>query len=322
MDIGFVVGHKDDYILPQFAEKIDAIFLPFGIERFRDGETMTKIDFGSYKVKGENVLMISRNIRFSTVHAEYILNNMFVLDTIKKRKPDRLIFFPLYMDYGRQDKEFLEGQSWSLKTVSKLYEACGITDLITINSHLWGKEKQDLQSFFELADVHDLSPAKAFADYLKMHNSIGEDPVIVGPDKGAIKMVKNLAGCFEKSDYMCFIQKRDPQTRKKEIVEVPSDLSKVRSRDVLIYDDVAFTGGTFPKVLKEVSFHEPKTIFIVVAHVMGPGVTKRLMDLGIDGVLTTNSFITPHHSKLDEYTKKYMKEVDVIPMVADYVNNL
>lgn len=322
MDVGFVVGNKDDYRLSQFAEKIDAIFLPFGIERFRDGEALPKIDFGSYNVKAENVLMISRNIRFSTVPAYYTLNNMFLLDTIKRRNPDRLIFFPTYNHYGRQNEEFVEGQAWSLKTVAKLYEACGITDLITINSHLYGKEKQDLQSFFESASVHDLSPAKAFAGYLKTHNLVGEDPVIVGPDKGAMKMVKSLADCFEKSDYMCFVQERDPRTRKKEIVEVPSDISKVRGRDVIVDDDVATSGKTFFDVLEEIKRYKPKTVRVAIAHIMGLGVTKRLMDLGVDSVLTTNSFITPPRSKLDEYTKNYMQEVDVMPMSAKYINNL
>jgi len=342
MDIKFVVGYRYDCHPYHVAERLGATVLPMDVDRFDDGETKTTVDFGDYEISEENVLFDSRNVRFAAKYAdptdpanpaEYTINNIFTLDTLKRQNPKKIIFCPLNMNYGRQDsrqdKEFLPGESWSLKTIAKLYEACGISDLITINSHLCGKEGgESLQSFFESAKIHDIGPEKAFADHLKSQNSIGEEPVIIGPDEGSLKMIKRLASRFEEADYLCFAQKRDPRTRVKEIVSVPPDISKVRGRTAVVYDDVSASGGYLVKTCDVVKRYEPKELYIAVVHLIGEYVIKRLANLGVSGVLTTDSFRLPHETEphynveLNNYFKERIQEVSTMPLVADCIRNL
>ncbi len=85
--------------------------------RIIEGENMVMID--PYDIAGKNVIMVARNTRPPKNPAEHSINNIFTLDTLARRDPSRLLFFQPCMHYARQDKEFLGGESWSLKTIAK-----------------------------------------------------------------------------------------------------------------------------------------------------------------------------------------------------------
>ncbi len=336
MDIGFVVGYGQDICAPRMSGRLEAASIPVEIYKFEDGETKIVVGFNSriiegenmvmidpYDIAGENVLMVARNTRPPHNPAEHTLNNMFVLDTLAKREPNRLFFFQPYLHYARQDKEFLGGESWSLKTVAKLYEACGITDLITINSHLYGKENDtDLQSFFESVVVHDLGPEKLFADYLKANDLVGENPVIVGPDEGSVKMIKSLAECFEEGEYICIAQKRDYHAGNKEVTDVSIDISKLKGRPAVVYDDLTWSGGTIKRSYDTIMDYSPESVFAVVAHLVSPNAVTGLVGVGVDGVLYTNSLMKHKDSDWFRNFGNYIHEIDTVPLVADYIKDL
>lgn len=350
MDIKFVVGYEHDIYAPRLAGRIGATAIPVTTKvqedrdlrpdakatRFDDGETKTTVGFnsriiegenmvmtGPYDIAGENVIMVARNTRPPKNPAEHTMNNLFVLDTLARREPSRLFFFQPYMHYARQDKEFLGGESWSLKTIAKMYEACRITDFTTINSHLYGKESDaDLQSFFESAVVHDLGPERLFADYLKANELVVEDPVIVGPDEGSLKMIKELAECFEEGEYVCIAQKRDHHTGVKEILDVPTDISKVKGRTAIVYDDLTWSGKTIYDANQALKPHEPKSVYAAVAHLVNQGAARMLIEAGLDGVLYTNSLIRHEDSEWFRLFGDRMHEIDTVPLVADYIKSL
>lgn len=336
MDINYVVGYEDDIYAPRLAGRLGATAIPVTTKRFDDGEIKTTVRFDSriiegenmvmidpHDIAGENVLMVARNTRPPKSPAEHSINNMFALDTLARREPSRLFFLQPYMHYARQDREFLGGESWSLKTIAKMYEACGITDLLTTNSHLYGKESDaNLQSFFESAVVHDLGPERLFADYLKVHDMVGEDPVIVGPDEGSIKMIKELADCFDEAEYVCIAQKRDHHAGDKEVLDVPTDISKVKGRTAIVYDDLTWSGGTVYRANEELRPHEPESVYAAVAHLVNPNAARRLIEAGLDGVLYTNSLIRHEGSEWLKSFGNRMHEIDTVPLVGDYIKKL
>ena len=64
------------------------------------------------------------------------------------------LFLP-YMFYARQDKQVLAGESKSLKNIAELYESLNISNIFTVNSHLYSLNRfQEVSLLFSM--LHDL----------------------------------------------------------------------------------------------------------------------------------------------------------------------
>lgn len=336
MDIEYVVGYEEDIMVPRMASRLGATAIPVTTKRFDDREITNIVgfdpdslkDISSYDIKGSTTLMIARNTRPSKSPDEHMMNNFRVLGTLKRQEPDRLVLFAPYMHYAAQDKPFLGGsESWTMKDVAELYETRGITDLITINSHLYGKEGQDdLQSFFDpdVVRVHDLGAEKLFSDCLKKSGLVVDNPVIVGPDEGALGMVKKLSEQFSKSDYVCISQERDRVSGHKEIVDVPTDISIVEGRPVVIYDDMIRSGKTTIDSYLEVKKRASKDVYAAATHLVMSGALKRVVDVGAKAVMYTNSLIRPFYEREGWFKafRNSIHEIDTVPLAADYIKNL
>jgi len=318
MDIGYVVSHDNDSCGPYMAKLIDAQFIALDIHKFSDGETKYTIP---QKLRDENVVFFSRNTRPFQDPDAYTMKNYRILRTIKNVNPKRLVLVMPYFHFARQDKRFLPGESSSLKYTADIYELCEVDEMIIINSHLYGKKDQrDMQSFFQSTIIHDLSPAKAFADYLKTNDMVDEDIVVVGPDEGAIKMIKEMASYFEKGEYVYIKQNRDHKTGHKKVSEVPIDMSKTNGRDVFVYDDIVSSGKT-TKTGRETSKEcGAENVYGGAVHFVSQDTAKILVDAGFDEILYTNSLmdINPNWP---EYVQERLHEIDIMPIIAEHIIN-
>jgi len=332
MIVDVVIGELDDGFTEELANELGALFFPVDVTKYLEGEIKPSIKAEEKDIRNRNVLVAFRDDRFSPDPNKYTMQNMFVLNTIRRARPKDVNLFIPYMYYARQDKAFLPGEPASLRDIAKLYSDTLISNLFTINSHLYGKEEgKNLKEFlrpslvkpnvYGFVEAHDIGSARAFEYQLKAYNSVRNAPVIVGPDLGSIKMVKDLAACFD-SEYMCFGQKRDLKTGEKRIEHKPLNISDIEGRDVVIYDDVTVSGGTLRRAYNVVKEHEPERVFIAVAHLIGWDAVKALIDLDADALITTDSFKTPYGPPESEYFQNYFQEAPIIYLLPDYIEKL
>jgi ribose-phosphate pyrophosphokinase len=109
-------------------------------------------------------------------------------------------------------------------------------------------------------------------------------------------MVKELAEMLN-VPYECLVKERNHKTQQIFMRPPNTDL---KYRDVVIYDDVASSGGTIIRAFKLVKRFKPNRIFIVVSHLLTKGGIKKLYKLNSSEIITTDSFNSEEPIKFTE----------------------
>lgn len=285
-----VVG--EDEFSKKIADELETDFIRINSFVFPDSEIKPVIE-NQDKIKGNKVLLVLRANRFEPRINDCIMKIYFVCKLLQKLEAEEINLFLPYMFYSRQDKQFLPGEPESLKNIADLYENLEIKNIFTVNSHLYGKENS-LQGYFKKIKIHDISPSKLFADYLKAKNL--NNTIVIGPGLGPSVMVKELSKMLN-STYECLEKERDHKTLK---ISMKPPKSNLKNRDVIIYDDVTASGGTPIKTFEIVRQSNPSRIFIALTHLITKDGIESLYKLNSDEIITTDSFVSEESKKFTE----------------------
>ena len=304
----YVVIGEDEFA-NQIAQNLGTSFIQVSPTIFPDTELKTRLSAEALKtIKTKMPLVAIRAKRYHPNPNDCVLKTILIADTLTRYGvQDKDLLLP-YMFYARQDGERLPGESNSLKKVAEIYEELGFTNLISVNSHLYGKLKT-LQDFFSRIHVHDISAAKVFSGHLS--SSKLENPFIVGPGSGPEKMAIELSDCLE-CGYECLPKTRDPITGR---VDMDPPTSDLREKDIIIYDDIASSGGTTEMAYRLAEAKGPRSISIALAHLWTTRGINRLNVLGSRELITTNSFITEH-------AENPFTELSLVPLIVRALTQL
>ena len=303
MKINIVIG-EDDFS-EQIAKRINADFIKIKTTVFPDNEVKSLIE--TEQIKNKNILLVLRTNRFKPAVNDAIIKIYFIANLLRENKAKEVNLLLPYMFYARQDKQFLSGETKSFSSIANLYESLEISSIITINSHLYGKEPE-IQSFFKEIKVHDLNTVKIFADYLKTKNL--KEPIVIGPGKGADRLILELAKLLN-SSFEWLEKDRDHETQ---IITIKPPKTDVRNRDVIIYDDVASSGGTIIKAFELINQRNPNRIFLALSHLVTEEGIEKLSNLNTSELITTDTFVS-------EKSKKFT-ELNTIQLVSNYIKSL
>jgi len=184
-----------------------------------------------------------------------------------------------YFAYSRQDKRFLAGEAFSVKTIVKLLENCGVNRIITVNTH----NPKVLKTF--KIPVEDLSAIPLLAEYFKAKDLV-ENPVSLSVGKKALSVAKEadsvLKGGF---DYVS--TRRDVITGN---VTLEEKELQIKNRDVIIFDDIISSGGTMAKAVRFVKEQGAKKVYVACVHPLLMGdAKKRILKNGAEEIIGTDS---------------------------------
>jgi len=301
MKIDIVIG--EDNFSEQIAKQINAKFIKIRTTVFPDNEIKPALE-AEKNIKDSVVLLVSRSNRFKPNINDSIMKIFLVASLLNEMGTKQINLLIPWMYYSRQDKQFLSGEPKSLNNIAELYENLNVSHIFTVNSHLFGKETP-LQSFFREIKIHDITPVAIFAEYLKTKNLL--NAIVIGPGKGAEKMVKELADLLDIS-FECLEKERNHVTR--EITMKPSK-TNLKNKDVIIYDDVTASGGTPIKTFELANDYNPRRIFIALPHLISKEGIEKLSNLKPTEIVTTNSFMSEEPKKFTELT--------LIPLISNYI---
>jgi len=307
MDNYVIVG--ESVFAEAIAKGLQADFVRITPRKFPDMEIKTRLNVSKLKDIGDRiVLVVIRANRFEPDPNDCVLKTVLIADTLTQYGIDRKDLLLPYMFYARQDGERLPGESNTLSIIADLYEDVSFNNLITVNSHLYGKE-HILQDFFKSIKVQDLSAARLFASHLSTKNL--ENPFIIGPGSGPEKMAKELSSHLD-CEYECLLKSRDPETGRVDMEPPESDLC---NKDVIIYDDIASSGGTTEMAYRLSETSGPRSLTVALPHLWTAQGINRLSVLGSLELITTNSFRSEH-------VKKPFTELSLEPMLIKHLQGL
>lgn len=162
---------------------------------------------------------------------DYLMELLIMIDALKRASAESINVLLPYYGYGRQDRKDRGRVPITARLVANLLETAGADRVLTMDLHA-----AQIQGFFNIPVDHLYSRPVLVKAIEKCEL---EQPVVVSPDVGSIKMARSFAAAL-KAD-LAIVDKRRINSQE---VEMTTVIGEVAERDVLLVDDMCATGGT------------------------------------------------------------------------------
>jgi ribose-phosphate pyrophosphokinase len=253
---------------------LNAEIVPVFFKTFPDGESY--IRFKTESLKGEDVVIVQTT---SPPQDQRLIQLMLMADNAHDLNANSITVVVPYFAYSRQDKRFLIGEAFSIKTILKLLESCGVTKIITVNAH----SPAVLRNL--KIPVEDLSAIPLLAEYCKTKTSL-KNPLSLSLGKKAISVAMEADGVLH-GGYDYVSTRRDVQTGN--VIFEERELS-VKNRDVIVFDDIISSGGTMAKAVKLVKDNGAKKVYAACVHPLLIGDSqKKIIESGAEEIVGTDA---------------------------------
>ncbi len=262
----FVLGSGSEPFEDDFEE--DEL-VDLEIDKFPDGDKYVRI----LDDVGDEVTVVQSSY---SPQDEKLIELLLFGDALKEKGVEKLNAIIPYMAYSRQDRVVEEGEPVSIRAVANM-----------LNNYF------DEYYFFDLHnpkttrffnDAENLIPIKSLSNYFNDLN----DPLIIAPDKGAIKRAEKLANQLN-AEYDYLDKHRISPTE----VEMSVHEMNVSGNEVIIFDDIISTGGTMSEAVKLLEEQGADSIHATCTHAfLMEDASKKIKDSGAKEIVATNTI--PH----------------------------
>src|SRR5437867_6712094 len=179
---------------------------PCMISRFASGEIYVR---SIHSVRGIDVFVIQTH---ANPVNESIMEQLVMIDAMKRASAKRITAVIPYYGYSRQDKKTLAREPISAKLVADLLSVAGAQRVISVDLH-----SGQIQGFFNFPVDH-LTALPLLADYLKDDVGLsGDDLVVVSPDAGRVRVATRLRELLDAE--MAYVYKRRSRLEPNQIEE-------------------------------------------------------------------------------------------------------
>jgi len=256
----------------EIAARLKAKVVPAEFKRFPDGESYLRFDG---KIESHEVVIVQTT---GPPQNENLIQLLLMADNAKDMGAKSITAVVPYFAYARQDSRFRLGEALSIKTIVTLLKTCGVSRIITVNSH----NPAILKTMSTL--IEDLSVITLLAQYFKKKGFKNAFSLSLGK-KGldtAVEASKVLEG-----EYGFIPTQRDRITG---TVTIEKKSLPLKNRDVVIFDDIISSGGTMMKAVAWVKEQGAKRVYAACVHPLLTGDTKeKILKSGADGIVGTDT---------------------------------
>ena len=298
---------------PNFAGKISktvskCIFIEVEEKIFPDNEVCPRLSLSDEsQLKGSHTI-IAMQLESNQPKNQYLISLLWTIYNVKRYNPARISCIMPYHLYSRQDRASRKGEPISSQYLALALESAGIHDLVTFNSHTYGKV--DINQFFTCSHAIDLSAIPILGTTLKSQLSFPQETICLAPDEGALFLAKEVAKAIN-TPYFAAIQKyRNLDTG--EISQKLAGLTfEIENRSVVIIDDMVSSGRTMigaAHIAKEKGAKE--VIFTYVHAVHSPTSFSTMQEVNPTLILTTDTIRTNISG---------LSTVSVIPLISSWI---
>lgn len=226
------------------------------VDSFPDGETMVKFN---ENIRGRDVFLVQPTCPPTN---QNLMELLIMVDAARRASAARITAVIPFFGYARQDRKDQPRVPITAKLVANLLTAAGVDRVLTMDLHA-----QQVAGFFDIPVDH-LYASPAVINYLRAKNL--DDPVVVSPDVGGLKMANAYAQAMNASLAIVAKRRKSPTE-----VAATSIIGEVEGRPVILVDDMTETAGTLCAAAKLLKEHGATDIMACVSHAV-------LTDLGIE----------------------------------------
>jgi len=262
----------------RIAELLKAETVPIFFKTFPDGESYIRFDVES--LQDEDIVIVQTT---SPPQDQRLIQLLLMADNALDMKARSITAVVPYFAYSRQDKRFLSGEAFSIETIVKLLEDCGVNRIITVNAH----NPKVLKTF--KIPIEDLSAISLLATYFRAKGLV-ENPVSLSLGKKALS-VATEADSVLKGGFDYISTKRNVITGN---VTLEEKELPIKNRDVIIFDDIISSGGTMAKAVKFLKEQGARKVYAACVHPLLMGdAQKRILENGAEEIIGTDSVPSP-----------------------------
>ncbi len=218
-----------------------------------------------------------------------IMEQLIMIDAAQRASAKRITAVVPFYGYARQDRKAEGREPISARLIADMFRAAGAKRMISIDLH-----SGQIQGFFD-GPVDHLTAMPVLEDYVRAH---ANDPVIVSPDAGRIKVAERMAQHVGAD--LAFIYKRRPKGSTN-VAQALDVIGEVEGRQCILTDDMIDTGGTIVSAA-ELLFNRGATeVWAMATHgvLSGPAI-DRIKNSAIDRLVLTNTLPLTADKSLDK----------------------
>jgi ribose-phosphate pyrophosphokinase len=283
----------------EIAEHLGIPIAPCKIRRFGSGEIYVRPEDS---VRGADVFVIQ-------THAEpvneSIMEQLILLDAMKRASAKRITAVIPYYGYARQDKKVLAREPISAKLLADLLTAAGSERVVSVDLHAG-----QIQGYFNHPFDH-LTALPVLTQYLRDDLGLHDgDVVVVAPDAGRIKTAERLREYLDAD--LAYLYKRRSRYEAHKIEEMQV-VGEVDGRPCVLVDDMIDTASTVAKGASVLAQQGAGPIYAAATHpVLSGKAVQNLEEAPISEVVVTNTMPIPEEKRFDK-----LKILSIAPLIAD-----
>jgi ribose-phosphate pyrophosphokinase len=270
------------------------------IRRFASGEIYFRAD---ESVRGADVFVVQSH--YEPVN-EAIMEQLIMIDAIKRASAKRITAVVPYYGYSRQDKKVLSREPISAKLVADMLSTAGADRIISVDLH-----SGQIQGFFNAPFDH-LTALPLLSSYLKDELGLhGDDVVVVAPDAGRIRTSEKLREYLHAD--LAYIYKRRSRHEAHKISEMRLVYEEdIAGKPCVMVDDMIDTAGTLVEGVKVLAAMGAGPIYTGATHAIFSGKARQnLEEAPIKQVIVTNTVPIPEDRQFDK-----LRVLSIAPLIA------
>jgi ribose-phosphate pyrophosphokinase len=270
------------------------------ISRFASSEIYVR---AINSVRGVDVFVIQTHA--SPVN-ESIMEQVVMLDAMKRASAKRITAVIPYFGYSRQDKKSLAREPISAKLVADLLTAAGADRVVSVDLH-----SGQIQGFFDFPVDH-LTALPLLAQFLQEDVKVSKNVVVVAPDAGRIKTAERLARYLHTD--LAYLYKRRSR-HEHHTIEKTELVGEVADRPCVLVDDMIDTAGTMTEGAKTLAAEGASEIYAAATHAVLSGkAAQRLAESPIKETVVTNTL--PIAEETSQVLGDRLTVVSIAPIIA------
>jgi ribose-phosphate pyrophosphokinase len=259
------------------------------LSRFANGELYAR--FGE-SVRGADVFVLQSHLSMPGMSInDLIIEQLVMLDALKRASAKRTVAVIPYYGYSRSDKKARSREAIAARMIADLYEAVGVDRIMSVDLHTG-----QIQGFFH--NPFDHLTALPLLEQWITENTDPARRVIVSPDAGRVRLTEKFAGHLGAP--IAILHKRRDPTRHN-IAETLDVIGDVEGRTAVLIDDMIDTAGTIVGAAALLKERGAERVIACATHPLfsGPAV-ERLNDSVIERVVVTNTIPLPSDLQMDK----------------------
>ncbi|MFO7192371.1 MULTISPECIES: ribose-phosphate diphosphokinase [Thermocrispum] len=295
-------GGSHPELAEEVAKHLNVAITPQVARTFANGEIYVRYE---ESVRGVDAFVIQS---FPPPINEWIMEQLIMVDALKRGSAKRITVVMPFYPYARQDKKHKGREPISARLIADLLKTAGADRILTVDLHT-----AQIQGFFD-GPVDHMFAQNVLIKHLREHYE--PDVTVVSPDTGRVRLAEKWAQQLGDRPIAFIHKTRDPDRPNEAIAK--RVVGKVKGRTCVLIDDMIDTGGTIVGAVQALKEEGAKEVIVAATHgVLSPPASERLAKCGATEVIFTNTLPIPEEKRFPGMTV-----LSIAPLLATAIQEV